>query len=299
MVDFSGLVNPAAVGASIGNAFQQGMQQAEAYKTRSALQDYIKSPSEQAALNVATYNPMLGMQLQEREQGRAAAQQKQAAAQRQSQLQAAAAQGDPKALAELAGIDLDAWSKIGTAEKQALEKRVDYIGQAALRVSQLPAEQRAAAWDSYIAQGAQTFPDLAQYQGKYSPDALNAALAQAGQVKTFLELEKPDYRVIPEGGALVDVGNPRAVSAYSGAPQQPPQTAPQVPANVTAIIESASERGMMTPEEAETVKAGLGANGQAAFNGWLTNQGIKIAKTVNGQNFYLVNGKWYDNPEGR
>lgn len=264
MVDFSGLVNPAAVGASIGNAFQQGMQQAEAYKTRSALQDYIKSPSEQAALNVATYNPMLGMQLQEREQGRAAAQQKQAAAQRQSQLQAAAAQGDKSALAELAGIDLDAWGKISTAEKQALAQRVDYIGQAALAVSQLPEQARPAAWDSYIMQGAQAFPDLAQYQGKYSPDALNAALAQSGQVKTFLDLEKPQYMNVPIDADLVNVRDPEALRQFQERRSGEGQNLPSVTDEATYNAIPPGSR-YVTPDGQVRVKQG-GAGGNASGN---------------------------------
>lgn len=212
---FNALMNPADVGNAFSSAFDMGMQRAQEKETRTALQGYMKDPNEQNALAVGAHNPMLGMRLQDREVQRQQqmAQQQQEA--RAAQLRQAAANGDPAARAELAGIDFQAWSTLDTKAKADIADRVEYIGQAALAVSQLPPEQQAQAWDQYVMQGAQRFPDLAQYQGKFSPQALQAALAQSGQVKEFLDLERPRYQVVPQGGTLVDTANPQAVQQFA------------------------------------------------------------------------------------
>lgn len=53
---------------------------------------------------------------------------------------------------------------------------------------------------------------------------------------------------------------------------------------------------MLTPEQ---YKAVVNAKGQEATDAWAKKHNMAIGKTVNGQQYYLVNGKWYDNPEGR
>jgi hypothetical protein len=289
------LYDPGQLGQGITNAFMMGMDRRKQMETERALGQYASNQSPETAANVSRYDPRLGIQLQDREQERQRQIDEAKAAAYKQNLQARAAQGDKGALAELAGIDFNAWDKLADNDKAMIAKRVEFVGNAALAVSQLPQEQQPAAWDQYARYGAQMFPELADQVGKYSPEALQGAMAAAGQVKTFLDMEKPSYMAIPEGGTLVNTRDPQAVAQFGAAP---PQAAPTDPA-VPQIIQRATATRQITPEEAQVVQSQLGPNGQAAFAGWMQQNGIHIAKTVNGQTYYQVNGKWYDNPEGR
>lgn len=129
-----------------------------------------------------------------------------AQAERERQIKVRAAQGDKAAIAELAGVDWDAWTKISQPDKDALKRKVDYLGQAALRISQAPEAQRAQMWDAYVQQGVQMgYGDLAEYQGQYNPQALEGLIANAGQVSKLFELEQPQLRNIGPGEGLYDV----------------------------------------------------------------------------------------------
>jgi len=164
---------------------------------------------------VSRFDPRTGIQLQKFEMDRTAAAAKAQEEAYKADLQRRAAVGDKAALAELAGIDIGAWSTLNNAQIADFEKNIDFIGNAALQVSQLPEAQRPAAWDAYINQGVRLgMRDIGQYAGQYSPDALNAVLAQANQTKAFIEMTRPDLRVIPEGGDLVNVRDPEAVREF-------------------------------------------------------------------------------------
>lgn len=134
---------------------------------------------------------------------------------RERQIKIRAAQGDKAAIAELAGVDWDAWTKISQPDKDALKRKVDYLGQAALRISQAPEQQRAQMWDAYVQQGVQMgYGDLAEYQGQYNPQALEALIANAGQVSKLFELERPQYMAVPNDADLVNVKDPGALKAF-------------------------------------------------------------------------------------
>jgi hypothetical protein len=78
---------------------------------------------------------------------------------------------------------------------------------------------------------------------------------------------------------------------------QPQMAAP--PTDAPRILENAERNKSITPEEAEAVRKSLGPNGKAAFNKWMMENKIVVSRTVGGKAYYQVNGKWYDNPEGR
>lgn len=206
------LVDPGAIGMNIFGAFKAGQQEREKADYKNALTQYAMAPSEQGLAPLAQHAPEFVIQ----ERGRLQEQQQR---QLQADLQRRAAQGDPAAVAELAGVDLDAWAKLDTRSKQATAERVSVIGEAALAVSQLPPEQRPQAWDMYISQLSQQYPELASQRGQYSEQALMGALASAKQMKTFIDLEMPKYMAIPAGGTLVDTRNPQAVQQFGQGPQ--------------------------------------------------------------------------------
>lgn len=136
-------------------------------------------------------------------------------AERERQIKVRAAQGDKAAIAELAGVDWNAWTKISQPDKDMLKRKVDYLGQAALRISQAPEAQRPQLWDAAVQQGVQLgYNDLAEYQGQYNPQALEALIANAGQVSKLFELERPQYMAVPNDADLVNVKDPGALKAF-------------------------------------------------------------------------------------
>lgn len=212
---FDGLPNPAAPAFAFQQGMQSGRAEREDREVRGALSAYAVNPDDERAFQMlAQYRPEMAIGIR---QDRAKRDQQAAVA----DLQRRAANGDRAAKAELAGIDLDAWDKIDDNDRQVATERVSAIGQAALRVSQLPPEQRPVAWDQAIEQLAPRYPELAEYRGKYSEEALMSAIDSAKLVDDFFALEKPSYQVIPEGGTLVNTRDPEAVRSVAGG--EPPR----------------------------------------------------------------------------
>lgn len=219
------ILQPQNIGMNALASFQQGQQMRRETDTRNALGTLAKTPDDQAAMGALMQNnPELGMQYQ-------AFQQKRTEMERQQQareLTVKASQGDPQALQQLVGIDFDTWSKLDGNKRQQLKLQNDYIGQSALRISQLPPEARAQAWDQAISQGVQQgYAGLSRYQGKYSDQALQGAIDNAGLVDKFISLAEPKYMAIPQGGTLVNTRNPQAVASVSGGTPPPQSPAPQ------------------------------------------------------------------------
>jgi len=223
MVDWSingaeqGFQNALALGANIGGVIKQR-------RTDNALSAFVTNPGQESLAGLAKVDPSLAFQAQGVMQQRQAAAAKAAQEQRAAQLRQLASQGDPAALQELAGIDFDSWAKLDEGKRKLVKAQADYTGQAALRISQIqdPAQQ-ALAWDQAIDQGVQMgFTGLADHKGKFSPQALNAAIDNAGLVDKFISLAEPKYMAIPEGGTLVNTRDPGAVAGF-GASAQPKQ----------------------------------------------------------------------------
>lgn len=208
---FDQLLNPAQVGGAFAQGMATGRKEREEREVKGALAAYAVNPDDPAAFKtLATHKPELAIKIAEDRREKA----KKLEAQR---LTAAAAAGDKTAAAQLAGIDLDAWDKLADNQRQSVKTRAEYIGNAALQISRLPEAERPAAWDAAVTQGKQFGVDgLDGYVGKYSPEALNSALASAGQVKTFLDMNEPKYQALPEGGTLVNTNDPNAVRSYMG-----------------------------------------------------------------------------------
>lgn len=176
----------------------------------------------QALAVIAQRNPALAQRLQE------GVEQRQRAAQTQDLVQRAIG-GDETAMTQLATVNFDMWKSLSTEQRTAAEREAKIFGNAALDVLNRPPEQRQAAVMAYAQQLGQQYPEVAQI-AQLPPDqlemALRAAVAEAQMVGKLIELEQPNYRVIPEGGSLVDVGNPQAVRQF--APGAPQQSLPQV-----------------------------------------------------------------------
>lgn len=193
---FDGLPNPGAPAQAFTAGLDHGREQREERELRGALADYAMNPGDPNAFRtIAQVKPQLAMTIR-------ADQAKRAQIAQQADLQRRAAAGDATARAQLAGVDLDAWAKLGEAEQKKVAQRVDYIGQEALRISTLPPAERPAAWDIAIDQAvAAGHADLAPLKGHYSEAAIDGAIAQAGLVKEALGLSKPEnFNVGPGEG---------------------------------------------------------------------------------------------------
>lgn len=246
---FDGLPNVNAPGM----AFQAGMQHARAERedreARGALSAYALNPDDPANFErLAQYRPDVAIQFRQDQTKR-----EQAAA--VSDLQRRAAGGDRTAMAELAGIDLDAYDKLVDNERQTVAERAGVIGQAALRISQLPPEQRPTAWDAAIGQLSEQYPELAEYRGQYSEEALMGAIDSAKLVNDFHRLSRPDYQAIPEGGTLVNTNDPGAVQSFVNSPSAPAQ--PTTKADYDALPPGAE---YVAPDGTRRTKGGAGAS---------------------------------------
>jgi len=212
------------------NGMQQGNYLATTNRAReldNALASYVTNPNDQAAFGkIVKLDPRVGMQLQER-------QQKAASEQRRRELIPLAARGDENALLELWGADPDTAMRLDDGAKKKAVEGIKYISGAAFQIVQLPPEQRPAAWDAYIDQAVAQYPGLAQYKGKYTPEALNSIVSQAGQMPEFQKFQQPNYTPVGEAGlAGFQYGKPIQQSGQpqNFAPQQAPKAAPMTKA---------------------------------------------------------------------
>lgn len=100
------------------------------------------------------------------------------------------------------------------------------VAQAAQDVLRRPEGERAAVWDSYMDQFAQTDPSVAQFKGKYSEQAARAILARTGDLEKFNKAGEVDYQVIPQGGRLQGFQFGRPLGGGQEAPAAAPSGGP-------------------------------------------------------------------------
>jgi len=114
---FNALMDPMQFGMGLQNAFQMGMQNRQQAETQRALGAYAQNQSPETAAAVTRHNPMMGMQLQDREAQRQA----QMAAQEQKALEMKligdALRGDPNARQQLAYVNADWYVKLADRDK--------------------------------------------------------------------------------------------------------------------------------------------------------------------------------------
>lgn len=209
--------NPTNIGQAFQSAFDAGQAKRKEQELNGVLSAYAVNPDDPGAVaKVAKYDPRLAITIGQDQRSRQADIRKQDEAAQKQDLQKRAAGGDHAALAELAGIDLDAWKTLGDVDRKAIKDRVDYVGQAALQIKTLPPQQRAQAWDSAIEQAvANGHSDLAEFKGNYSEQALDSAIYNAGLVDKLHSLTEPKYQVVPQGGALVNTNDPQAITQFA------------------------------------------------------------------------------------
>lgn len=198
----------------IGGAFNQGMQAGQQQRRERAIDDayrgLIANPNDPGVVNaLAQYDPRAAYQIsgQQRQSQQAAAE----AAARQG-----AVRGDPQALEELAGFNIDDYLKLDKRSQDEYKQGIDTVGQLAL-MADTPEE-----WDDTVNQLAQANPEFQKYKGRF--DLRESVIAQAGQAKEFIDQQQPKYQVIPEGGTLVNTRDPAALAQVAGQNAAAPPT---------------------------------------------------------------------------
>lgn len=131
---------------------------------------------------------------------------------------------DPRTAIQIGNMQQDRQKQLQAEQQKKLAEGQKAVGQAALLISQQPEQARPQAWDQAIDQlVGMGWDGLAQYKGKYSPQSLQAVIAQSGLANEFISGQQPKYMAIPEGGTLVNTRDPSAVSQFGGQAPQPPQ----------------------------------------------------------------------------
>lgn len=200
---FNALMDPQQLGMGIQNAFQVGQQQRQQAETQRALGEYSQNMSPETAANVSRHNPMLGMQLQDREQQRQAQMAAQQEQEMERRITAAALQGDPEARRALAYYNADFYLKLDDRQKQAVDQGMNAIGQQAFSILQLPPEQQGPALQQALATLNAQGIDTSQFALTGDPTAdLKAALAMAGKLEAWEKFAQPDYAQVGEGGLV-------------------------------------------------------------------------------------------------
>lgn len=189
---------------------------------------------------------------------------------RRAQLIPLAQQGDRNAAIELMGIDPQTAKLLSDEQKAGIIDAGKYLSEAAFNIVTLPENQRAAAWDSYIEQGTARFPGLAQYRGKYSPQALQSAVAQAGQMQEFMTFQQPKYVPVGENGLQgfqygkpIGEGQPPATGQASQTPIIPTRPAGKTDSDLLREAREAIDGGAPYEQVFKQLDAwGVKAGGQ-------------------------------------
>lgn len=221
-----GMAYPRQQGGSL-NALAQGFQFGQqvqanrrAEEGRNALAAYAVNPTREGAVGLAAYNPQLAMG----EIGRFDAQERQGQI---NQARIDMVNGVEGAGQRLQQLDFDTWQSLNEDQQEQIAEAADAMGQAAMRIAQLPPEQRATEWDRAAMALSDRYPSLGEMVGRYDESALNAAIEQAGLVQELWNMTRPSYQVIPQGGTMVNTRDPAAVRSVAN--RAPPGNIPPPP----------------------------------------------------------------------
>jgi hypothetical protein len=197
-----GFQNALATGLQIGQMVDQRRQQNQLMQQR----------------DVMIANQTRDQQMQEQR-----FMQEQQTQQQTADLTAKAVQGDETALSQLATVNFDRWKALeGTMKTKAAEES-QVLGNLSLDLLNRPYEQRR---DLFIG-AAQQMPQFAEkiQEVAFLPPAeqeaaLRSVIAEAKMVDKLIQMERPSYQAIPEGGTLVNTRDPQAVQQFQGGGQQ-------------------------------------------------------------------------------
>lgn len=274
-----GLLQPVDIGGGFQQSFQQGRQQRAQAETQNALARLAQDPN--ADINdLAKYNPQLLMQVN---------QQRQKA--QQARTTGDALTGNPQARDQVAYFDPEMYLKLQGNERTQAKEGLTGISQV-LQWADTPEK-----FDAVVRQMSTADPSYQQYLGRFGER--EAILAQAGDL---VKAMTPDIGFVPADSLAY--GKNAAGSAVLGATGQPTSQTTQTVDKATGqrIITGWKQAGYATRDQIEVIKASMGGN-QQAVDQYIQNQGLAVVDAVqtgpDGREYYLINGKVYDNPRGQ
>lgn len=198
---FNALMDPAQIGAGITNAFRQGREAREQAEKMNALSAYAQNQSPETAGGVARHDPMLGIQLQDREAAKAKAAEQEEAIRQERLLIGSALNGDPNARAQLAYMNADWYLKLEDAGKKQVDQVMEAIAQQAFQILQQPENQHGALLQQALAGLQAQGIDTSQFSLSGNPTQdLKTALAMAGKLEAWERFAQPSYEAIGEAG---------------------------------------------------------------------------------------------------
>lgn len=129
---------------------------------------------------------------------------------------AAAMNGDEAARQRLLATNFERFQKVDAATKAKLAEESEVYGQAAtFALSQRdPQAIRQAVIDFGIQNRNPEVMKIAQLPDDQMVAALRSQVFESGMVNDLMRATDPNWRVIPEGGSLVDTNNPQAVQSF-------------------------------------------------------------------------------------
>lgn len=287
-----------------GDMFMQGMERGRQVKQQqvrgNALAALAVEPGNQNALNdLLRVAPEEGYKIAQQ-------QRQQQAAMEQQQVIGQAVQGNPGAMDHLAGLNPEMWMKLDERVKTHAKAAADFMGQAGLHIGSLPEEQKAQAWAEAVRMAEIRGFDIPTEYEAYSPQAFNAAMAEAGKVKELADMTAPRFQSIAPGGGLIAMDRNGSNPGYVIAP--PDVASPQmyVPAGERGAQQSAPQMAPQSPAAAPTgqfmamdgAKRMLSSLGPQRFVSWQSQHRTPVQITNANDYASLPRGTLFIPPEG-
>jgi hypothetical protein len=208
-----------------------------------------------------------------------------------------AATGNADALKKVAYFDPDMYLRLQGQDKERAKEALTGISQV-LQWADTPDK-----FDAVVRQMSSADPSYQEYLGRFGER--EAILAQAGDL---VKAMTPDINFIP-ADAQAYAGNAagervlQVMNGQQGQPTAQPTQQTQAVDKATGqqIVTGWKQAGYATRDQIEIIKASMGGN-QQAVDQFIQNNGLAVVDEAkqgpDGQTYYLINGKVYDNPRG-
>lgn len=276
-----GILQPVDIGGAFQNAFQKGQQDRARSETKNALAALAQDPNADIS-DVAKYNPELVMQVNQRR-----------AQEQQQRTIGDALTGNQAARNQVAYFDPNLYLKLQGEERKQAKEGLAAIAQVAL-YADTPEK-----WNDIVGRMG---PEAAPYAGRFADR--EAIIAQAGQMQAYMEEQEPKIGYVPDGATAYskNAAGESVLQALNGAqPQHQPQAQTVDKETGKQMVNGWRQAGYATRDQIEVIKASMGGN-QQAVDQYIQSQGLAVVDAVkqgpDGREYYLINGKVYDNPRG-
>lgn len=212
----------------IGGAFSAGLEMGRARRREKQQQDalaaYATNPDSPDAFGMmAQVNPQFAMKIRQDQESRRREIEKQ-------DMLIRAGRGDTAALEQVLGQDPELWLKLDKGQRDKIKQSTEFLANAGMQISRIPEAQREQVWAQYVAQAEASGMDIPAHYERYSPQALNSSMAEAGMMQKFIDMNEPKVMPVAPGGTVYEYtpGGGGAGVGNGGVVATAPGNAPQV-----------------------------------------------------------------------